>query len=114
MDYTIRGERVRALMTRAGLGPGQVAYKSGLSPAQIYRILAGERPKAQVATVAKIAQALSTTTDYLLGLTANSAPRDNPGLDEEDSRLITLFQSLNKDDKHVVITLSEWLTQRFK
>jgi len=44
----------------------------------ISRIERGIRPNVYVATLGALARGLNTTTDYLLGLTANPFPRDQP------------------------------------
>ncbi len=54
--------------------------------------------KPKTATVIKMAQILNTTTDYLLGLTANPNPSDFT-LSEEENTLITNYRKLNNIEK---------------
>jgi len=74
MATEIRVNRLKGLIDQHGLGVGQVAYRTSISAAHIYRILAGERPNPSAAILGALAQALDTTTDYLLGLTDNPLP----------------------------------------
>jgi transcriptional regulator with XRE-family HTH domain len=61
-------ERVRQLREAKDWSQGRLATYSGVSRAQISRIESGQRrPSAEV--LMKLAKALDTTTDYLLGLT---------------------------------------------
>lgn len=46
-----------------------LAHETGLSVSQLYRLEKGERPRVAATTLARIAQALNTSVDYLLGLT---------------------------------------------
>lgn len=69
------GARVRVMRELRGLSQGQLAYKAGTTPPQISRLENDERPKAWAATLARIAEALGTSLDYLVGLT------DDPGLE---------------------------------
>lgn len=69
------GSRVKAMREHAGLSQGQLAYKAGTTPPQISRLENDERPKAWAVTLARIAEALGTSVDYLVGLT------DDPGIE---------------------------------
>ena len=64
-----QGERVRALRHQRKLTAEQLAYTSGITLRHLWRLERNDRPKVWGITVAKLAQALDTTTDYLLGLT---------------------------------------------
>jgi len=101
-------------MAERDFGAGQVAYRSELSVAEIYRLLSGDRPRASGVTLAKVAGALDTTTDYLLGLTANPLPPDNPAPTKQESRLLRIFRSLHEDQRGMVLAYSQWLAERFK
>jgi len=65
------GERVKALREERGLSQGQLAAKAGLNRSQICRVEKDERPGVQAVAVGQLAAALHTTSDYLLGLTAD-------------------------------------------
>ena len=68
------GSRIRAMREFRGLTQGQLAYKAHTTVTQISRLENDERPGAQAVIVARIAEALGTTVDYLLGLS------DDPGV----------------------------------
>ncbi len=61
--------RIKGLRMERGLRAVDVAAKTGLSVAQVYRLEAGERPNVAAVTLARVALALDTTVEYLLGLT---------------------------------------------
>ena len=63
------GDRVRAARERAGMTQEQLSAATGLRQGHISRIEVGEIRDAQGETLARLAQALSVSTDYLLGLT---------------------------------------------
>lgn len=64
-------------MRERGYGPGELAYQSGLSYNYVYKIRKGLAPNIAAAQVQKLARALRTTPDYLMGLSNVSAPGDD-------------------------------------
>ena len=77
----IDGSRIRALREYRGFSQGVLAYKAQTTVTQISRLENDERPGAQAVIVAKVAAALGTTVDYLVGLT------DDPGIPHRDNNL---------------------------
>ena len=77
----IDGSRIRAMREFRGLTQGQVAYKADTTVTQISRLENDERPGAQAVIVARIASALNTTVDYLVGLT------DDPGIPTSENNI---------------------------
>ncbi len=61
-------ERLRAVRTAREMTIRELASQTGLSVSQLYRLEKGERPRVAATTLARIAQALGTSVDYLLGL----------------------------------------------
>ncbi len=72
------GPRLRSLREDRDLDVGQLAYKAGLHPSTIRKIEAGDRPNASGVLLVRLADALDTTTDYLLGRTDDPAPLLDP------------------------------------
>jgi transcriptional regulator with XRE-family HTH domain len=70
----ILGTRVKTLREARGLTQGQLAYKASTTSAQISRLENNERPGAQAVLIGRIAAALGTTADYLLGRTSDPMP----------------------------------------
>lgn len=64
-----RGDRVRQLRHRRSISATQLAKSAALTTYHVYRLERGERPKTWGITVARLAAALHTSTDYLLNLT---------------------------------------------
>lgn len=73
----IRGDRLERLRRGQGFTQGQVSLRSGVNQSLISRLERGVRSNVYVDTAGALARALNTTTDYLLGLTANPWPPDN-------------------------------------
>ena len=63
------GERVRALRHARGISADRLARATELTVRHIYRLENNERPSIWWTTIARLAQALGTSCDYLLGLT---------------------------------------------
>ncbi len=61
-------KRLREVRERRRLSIKEVAQAAGLSVSQLYRLEKGERPRVAAITLARIAQVLDTSLDYLLGL----------------------------------------------
>jgi transcriptional regulator with XRE-family HTH domain len=68
-NIAFHGERIRGLRHIRGISAGQLAEMADCATHQIYRLERNERPNAWGVTVARLAVALDTTTDFLLGLT---------------------------------------------
>ena len=72
------GPRLRSLREHRGLEVGQVAYKSGVHISTIHKIEADDRPNTSGVILARLADALDTSTDYLLGRTNDPSPLLHP------------------------------------
>ncbi len=62
------GTRILLARRKRGLRQGEVAKLAGISQKQMSQIESNKRPGVQAVTIAKIAQVLHVSTDYLLGL----------------------------------------------
>ncbi len=60
--------RLREVREQRRMSIKEVAEAAGLSVSQLYRLEKGERPRVAAITLARIARALDTSVDYLLGL----------------------------------------------
>jgi transcriptional regulator with XRE-family HTH domain len=69
-----KSSRLRALRYERELSADRLAELTGLTTQHIYRLERGERPNVWGVTLAKLAIALDTTTDYLLNLTVDPRP----------------------------------------
>jgi len=68
-------ERVRLLRLREGLSQSALARNTGVSQATISEVERGVVASVDAMTVARLADGLETTMDYLLSLTDDPAPR---------------------------------------
>jgi transcriptional regulator with XRE-family HTH domain len=69
LEPTFDGRRMRALRQRRGLSADGLAHKTGLTARHLRRMEIGKRPNTAAITLARVAMALGTTVEYLLGLT---------------------------------------------
>lgn len=70
---SVFSERVSGLMRRYRLTQKELAAKAGVTESAMSYYVKGERtPRSDVLT--RVAKALNTTTDYLLGATSDSSP----------------------------------------
>jgi transcriptional regulator with XRE-family HTH domain len=72
------GERIGVLRRRQGLTQRELGEESGVHPNTIARLERGRLTDLPGKAVARVAKALGTTTDYLLGLT-----EDESGVESE-------------------------------
>lgn len=70
----LQGHRLRKLRKEKGLSAEKLARLSDVSTRQIWRLEGDTRPNSAAITVARVAQALETSLEYLLGMTDNSHP----------------------------------------
>ena len=73
-EAALDGARLRQLRRERDLSARKLAEQTGLCVRQIWRMEAGHRPNVRAITVARVAVALSTSIDYLMGLTDTPAP----------------------------------------
>lgn len=88
---SIFSERIAKLMAEKHLTQKQLAAKVGVTEsAMSYYVKGGRTPRSDVLT--RIANALGTTTDYLLGSTTDA-------IDKTDAQLLYLQRNLGKLDE---------------
>ena len=68
VDMRALGERVLLLRRRAGLIQAELARQAGIDVMTISRVERGTKKRLEVEPLARLAKALGTTTDHLLGL----------------------------------------------
>ena len=68
------GARIRALREDRGWDAGVLAYKTGVSASYIYKLETGGRANASADILGRMADALETTIEYLIGATNDPAP----------------------------------------
>ncbi len=87
-------KRLDQLMATRGWGPGELAERTGLSYNAIYKLRsgAGQRPAAE--TIARLAVALGTTTDFLLGLTDYMHPASDMPLTPGSVEIVEILNRL--------------------
>ncbi len=66
------GERIRALRKSRGLSAEKTARQANVSLRHFCRLEAGQRPNTSAVTLTRVALALETTVEYLLGITDNA------------------------------------------
>jgi transcriptional regulator with XRE-family HTH domain len=101
------GERIKDLRTQAKMTQSDLAAKVGLTYVQIGRYeKRGAVPSAEV--LAKLADALHTTTDFLM----HGSVQDKAASQIDDNELLSLFRSvekMNNEDKSVIKTVIDAL-----
>jgi len=75
------GRRLKALRQKRAWRAEEVARRAGVSVRHIWRLEANARPNVAAVTVGRLALALGTSVEYLLGMTDNPAAR--PGAEDE-------------------------------
>jgi transcriptional regulator with XRE-family HTH domain len=106
------GERIKELRTKAGLTQSDLAKIVEMTYIQIGRY---ETKKANPSSdvLQKIAQALNTTTDYLM----NGSTDEMANSQLKDKELLNLFKSveqLGNDDKQMIKTFLDALVTKRK
>ena len=67
-------DRLHDLRIQQNIKVPALANRAGLSEAQIYRMERGERPKVAAVTLTKVALALGTSVEYLVGVVDDMRP----------------------------------------
>jgi len=93
------GRRLRRLREIKGWETNRLAREAGLSQSYIYKLEHDDRPNVAGVVLSQLATALDTTTDYLIGRTADPNPPPPPGYEMEVAqamRLLRLARRLGK------------------
>ena len=117
-------ERVRSLMKEKNMSQKELAEKAGITEASMSKYLSGERTP-RVDVIVNLANALETTTDYLLGkdviLTSNEEEFQTVTNhfiqdieDEMLNELISLYSSISNEKKKDLLQLVKSLTNLSK
>ena len=97
------GARVRQLIDAKRWTQGQLAYQAQTSSAQINRIVNNRRPNVSAVIVGRIAHALDTSVDFLLGLTNDPTPAIKILAEGEGAEDEVIQQAL-----HLLHRLPDW------
>jgi transcriptional regulator with XRE-family HTH domain len=87
-------DRLHELMAIRGMDLSDVANQTQISYAHMRRIAIGDRPNVSAVMLGKIARALQTSVDYLVGLTDSPAPYGAQGVREDLRPLISALAGL--------------------
>jgi len=93
------GRRLRRLREIKGWDTNGLAREAGLSQSYIYKLEHDDRPNVAGVVLSRLATVLDTTTDYLVGRTADPSPPPPPGYEMEVAqgmRLVHLARRLGK------------------
>lgn len=101
-----RPDRLQAMIERRGLRPGQMEYLTGVSQPTISLILNGKRPNPGAQVLARLAQTLGCSVDYLLGITDDPAPAKMEMSAQVDA-LLHLARRLPSHRQHDLVQMAE-------
>lgn len=102
------GDTLKALRKSRGMSQDELSQKSGVHRISIARYESGAR-KPDVDSLVKLAEALNTTTDAILGLGPPPSlyvPDGYYMLDADEQKLITRFRKLDSDRKEALLGLA--------
>lgn len=94
MGEGLQLDRLEALMAERGYGPGELAYHSGLSYDYVWKIRKGGAPNIAAVQVQKLAVALKTSADYLLGLSNDRTVTAESGGEIWPADVVTIAERL--------------------
>lgn len=98
------GSRIASRMKQIGMDTAALQAKTGLCSAELGDIISGH-VRTDTATLAGIARALQTTSDYLLG----NSRFATAVLDENEEDMILYYRSMSKQKKRVFMGMLEEL-----
>jgi transcriptional regulator with XRE-family HTH domain len=106
------GRRIKSKREDAGWSQTELAKRAGITPSALSQIESGDRFPSTV-VVHKLAKALSTSVDYLLG---NKTEEDLSDLlqDEKVEVLFRTFKELSKKDREFILRQIDALKPRKK
>ena len=96
------GEKIKKLRNDKGLTLDQLAKVTGSSKSYIWELENKSISKPSAEKLAKIANVLGVTTEYLIG-----KEKKNALVEAKDDVFISKYKSLNADEKEKIIKLVE-------
>lgn len=98
-------QRLRERRKALGLSQAELAAKVSVSPAYVSMIESGSRENVGSSVLTKIAAALDTTADYLLGLTDDPRPpsQEPPPIPQDLEPLIQRLARLDPEERRKVV-----------
>jgi len=97
---SVFAQRVKSRREELGINQHGLAVMTEISQAQISRYEKGDSEPTATAIVA-LAQVLNTSTDWLLGVTAEH-PQQTEGLTELEARVLRFFRSKSPERQPIV------------
>jgi transcriptional regulator with XRE-family HTH domain len=88
-----RGDRLATMMEKRNLKPGQLEYMAEVSQPMISLLLSEQRPNVSAVIVARLADALGCSVEYLVGLTDDPSPVAAT-LDDAMAELVAIAKTL--------------------
>lgn len=105
MVNSVTPDRLKEAMERAGYDQSSLARKLDITPAAINQIATGRTQRSRY--LPAIAGELGVSVDWLIG-TADK-PSAEGVLSSDEHRLLTMFDSLRRTDRSLVLSLLERL-----
>jgi transcriptional regulator with XRE-family HTH domain len=104
-------------MDRKKLNAGQLEYMTGVSQSMIWNLQNDKRPNVSAVIVAKLAEALECSIEFLLdvspqALAEGKAPYNVAHLDEKQRAILDFFESLSDDEQEFVLEMAEFVRSR--
>lgn len=106
---TFKENRLRELMETQGLDVKNLAFRTGMNQSMVYKYLNGTAPLPDALVV--IAQALNTTTDYLLGLSDDPQGYRLIYTDKSEEEAIELLRGVSPDERRRILAAIRALVQ---
>lgn len=108
------GERVRELRAKQGLNQKQLAEKAGITQATISRIESGLVHQLKSEALKRLALALATTVDYLIGKTTKPTPDETLGADKQAQYIFRGYEKLSASGRRQLEDFVRFLETREK
>jgi transcriptional regulator with XRE-family HTH domain len=97
-------ERLNALIQKRGMSASKLAKKTGISRTMISYLRAGKRTSTSAENITKLASALGTTVDYLVG-------KDDSGPPESIRRLTEVVGDLSEERREELTGIAALLNE---
>lgn len=100
-------ERIKATIKASGLSHRELENKTGIPHSAIQRYAAGTTDRIPIGRLEKLAKALGTTAEYLLGWDENETPTAK--IDSGDVEVLKLFTSLSVEKQKQALDYLRYL-----
>lgn len=112
-EYSL-GSRIKRMRMLSGMTQAELSRAARITQATISRLEAEMMHELKMEALVRLAKALSVSTDYLTGKSAERNWRNRDAQDERAKELFSLFEKMNAEDIDQLLQYARFIVEKDK